>query len=183
MHAYNNTFVNTVASFERTERSAVADHFGWHPATGPDVDKREGHIFVGNLLVADETFGKELLRFEQSKALCGKLTRPQPSQVDGNVYLRRHASGSQRLIVWGPTQGENCQAEYPTLDAFKQANAAYEQHGTYVADAGGAIFRSAELKNFEPTRAYPTGVDVPEKVLKLVGWPANRPLNAGAYQQ
>ena len=37
-HVYNNTFVNTVASFERTERSAVGDRFDWHPAAGPDVE-------------------------------------------------------------------------------------------------------------------------------------------------
>ena len=77
-----------MASFERTERSAVADHFGWHPSTGPDVDQREGHRFVGNLLTADETFHKPLLRFEQTKGLCGKLTRPQVTQLDDNVYVR-----------------------------------------------------------------------------------------------
>ncbi len=32
VRVYHNTFVDTVASFERNERSAVADHFGWHPA-------------------------------------------------------------------------------------------------------------------------------------------------------
>ncbi|MGH8017582.1 MAG: right-handed parallel beta-helix repeat-containing protein, partial [Opitutaceae bacterium] len=72
---YHNTFVNTVASFERTERSAVADHFGWHPATGPDVDERDGHIFAGNLVAADADFTKALLRFDQTKALEGKLSR------------------------------------------------------------------------------------------------------------
>ena len=55
VQAYHNTFVDTPASFERNERSAVGDHFGWHPAPGPDVDKRDGHVFVGNLLVAGET--------------------------------------------------------------------------------------------------------------------------------
>ena len=44
VRVYQNTFVNTVASFERTPRSAVGDHFGWHPATGPDVDARHGHV-------------------------------------------------------------------------------------------------------------------------------------------
>ena len=38
---YHNTFVDSVASFERNERSAVGDHFGWHPRTGPDVHERE----------------------------------------------------------------------------------------------------------------------------------------------
>ncbi len=39
VRVYNNTFVDTPASFERNERSAVGDHFNWHPATGPDVDR------------------------------------------------------------------------------------------------------------------------------------------------
>ena len=88
VRVYHNTFVDTVASFERNERSAVGDHFGWHPRTGPDVDEREGHVFVGNLLVASESFRKPLLRFEQPKALCAQLTRPQATAVDGNVYVR-----------------------------------------------------------------------------------------------
>jgi hypothetical protein len=53
---YHNTFVDTPASFERNERSATGDHFGWHPATGPDVDQREGHVFVNNLLVASDAY-------------------------------------------------------------------------------------------------------------------------------
>ncbi len=56
VHVYNNTFVDTRASFERNERSATGDHFGWHPATGPDVDQREGHVFVNNLLVASDAY-------------------------------------------------------------------------------------------------------------------------------
>jgi hypothetical protein len=42
VRAYHNTFVDSVASFERNERSAVGDHFGWHPKTGPGVEEREG---------------------------------------------------------------------------------------------------------------------------------------------
>ena len=57
------------------ERSAVGDHFGWHPAAGPDVDQRDGHVFVGNLLVADARFPKALLRADQVKLLQGKLTK------------------------------------------------------------------------------------------------------------
>lgn len=51
-HIYNNTYVDNPARFTRTERSAQGDHFDWHPATGPGVHEREGHIFMNNLLVA-----------------------------------------------------------------------------------------------------------------------------------
>jgi hypothetical protein len=109
VHAYHNTFVDSVASFERNERSAQGDHFGWHPQTGPDVDEREGHVFVGNLLVASESFGRPLLQLQQARGLCGQLTRPQATEVDGNVYVR--AGGGGPLAVWGPVADEGCHAE------------------------------------------------------------------------
>ena len=61
VHIYHNTFVNSVACIGRNGRNAVADHFGWHPSTGPDVDKRDGHIFVNNLLTNDYNFDRPLL--------------------------------------------------------------------------------------------------------------------------
>ncbi|HEX2100065.1 MAG TPA: right-handed parallel beta-helix repeat-containing protein, partial [Candidatus Synoicihabitans sp.] len=86
VHVYHNTFVNTVVAFERTERSAVADHFGWHPATGPDVDERDGHIVVGNLIAGDASFRKAMLLFGQTQPLQGELHEPQATRVEGNVY-------------------------------------------------------------------------------------------------
>src|SRR5690606_8397938 len=50
---YQNTFVNSGLAIDRTPRSAAADHFGWHPATGPDVDERVGHVIANNLLISD----------------------------------------------------------------------------------------------------------------------------------
>jgi hypothetical protein len=61
VHVYNNTFVDTRESFERTERSATGDHFGWHPSTGPGVEQREGHIFLNNLLTATDAYREPLL--------------------------------------------------------------------------------------------------------------------------
>lgn len=91
---YNNTFVDAPASFERNQRSATGDLFGWHPATGPDVDQREGHVFVNNLMVAGEAYRRPLLQFAQPAMLCTKLPRPQAKEVGGNVYVRATASGS-----------------------------------------------------------------------------------------
>ena len=99
VRVYHNTFVDSVASFERNERSAVGDHFGWHPQTGPGVEEREGHVFVGNLLVASAAFRKPLLRFEQAKGLCGKLDA-----------AAGHAGRRQRLRArrkrWAPPRVE-----------------------------------------------------------------------------
>jgi hypothetical protein len=184
VQVYHNTFVDTVASFERTERSAVADHFGWHPATGPDVDAREGHVFVGNLLVAEEGFRKPLARFEQTPVLCGRLTRPQVTRLDANVYLRRTADAALPLLVWSPISGEKCQTELQSLDALRAIDPRFEEHGRFANGVSGAIFKSRELANYEPMAdlVAPMPVDtLPEAIRKILGWPASAARVPGAY--
>ena len=67
---YQNTLVNSTACVSSSERSAVGDHFGWHPATGPDVDERDGHVFVNNLMTGDDGFNRPLLsRVAEENAL------------------------------------------------------------------------------------------------------------------
>jgi hypothetical protein len=170
VRVYNNTFVDSVASFERNERSAAADHFGWHPQTGPDVDEREGHVFASNLLAASESFGKPLLRFEQAKGLCGKLTRPQAKEVDGNVYAR--AAGEGPLAVWSPVAGESCQVEAASLDELKRLAPGVESRGRWLGLPAGALFRSPELRRLDLARDLPglAPAELPAEVRKLLGW-------------
>jgi hypothetical protein len=171
---YHNTLFNTVASFERTERSAVADHFGWHPSTGPGVDQREGHVFVGNLLVADENFQKPLLRFEQTKILCGQLTRPQITQLDGNVYVRGGDNRDRSLLVWGPVEGADCVTEFKSLDGLRKLHPEFEAHSVFLDNYSGSVLKSPELKNFELFRDFagaPSINTLPADIQKLLGWP------------
>lgn len=184
VHVYQNTFVNTVASFERTERSAVGDHFGWHPSTGPDVDQRDGHIFVGNLLTADESFRKALLRFEQVKLLCGKLTNSQATKFDDNVYVRGGDSGGRNLLVWGPVEGENCMAEFKTLDELRKLRPEYEAHSLFLPDYYGSVFKSLELKNYELNTNFKRSglAPLPAEIQKLLGWSKQDSYAPGAYQ-
>ena len=173
VQAYHNTFVDAPASFERNERSAVGDHFGWHPATGPDVDKRDGHVFVGNLLVAGERFGKPLARFEQAPGLCGKLTRPHVARLDGNVYVRRSGAPPTPLFVWSPVTGERCQTELGSLDALRSLASDVERHGRQVDAVVGPVFKSVELANYEPVGDLvppPPADALPAAVRKLLGW-------------
>jgi hypothetical protein len=184
VRAYHNTFVDTGASFERTERSAQGDHFGWHPKTGPDVDEREGHVFVGNLLVASEAFRMPLLRVEQPKALCARLTRPQLKELDGNVYVRAGSGTGQPLLVWSPVGGESCQVDLASLEDLRKLQPAFEARSLYLRDYAGALFRSPELSNYELARPLP-GLspmdDLPAEVAKLLGWPAAGTRTPGAF--
>jgi hypothetical protein len=182
VRVYHNTFVDAPASFERNERSAVGDHFGWHPRTGPDVHEREGHVFAGNLLVASESFRNPLLRFDQPKALCGRLTRPQATAVDGNVYVRAATSGP--LVVWSPVAGETCQVEARSLDELRKLAAGLEASGRELSGYHGALFRSPELRRLElagPLPGLPALEVMPAEVRRLLGWPEKGPLTPGAF--
>jgi hypothetical protein len=168
---YHNTFVNAPAVIDRNERSAVADHFGWHPSTGPGVDEREGHVFVGNLLVASESYTGPLLRFEQPKALCGRLTRPQATEVDYNVYVRSGTT-DQPLFTWSPVAGENCQAGLKTLEDVQKLPQGFESHGHAFAGYGGGVFKSPDLRNYALAQMLPgvEPVPVPAEALRVLGW-------------
>jgi len=183
VRVYHNTLVDSVASFERNERSAVGDHFGWHPRTGPDVDQREGHAFVGNLLVASESFRKPLLRFEQPKALCARLVRPQVKELDGNVYVRA-GGGALPLVVWSPAAGETCQVEIGSLEELRMLQPGFEARGRYLSDYAGALFRSPELRRYELAQrlaGLPAVDDLPLEVARLLGWPVAQSRTPGAY--
>ncbi len=185
VHAYNNTFVDTRASFERNERSATGDHFGWHPATGPDVDQREGHVFVNNLLVASEAYRNPLLQFEQPGSLCAKLTRPMAQQVGGNVYVRASLPGETAappLFEWSPAATESCVTKVGSLDEFRKLAPAFEGDGRQLDRTPRTIFKGPDLDRYELREALPgTAETLPEDVRKLLGWSEEDARSAGAY--
>ncbi len=190
VRAYNNTFVDTPASFERNERSATGDHFGWHPSTGPDVQEREGHVFVNNLLVASEGYTQPLLRFEQPKALCEKLSRPQATQVDGNVYVReaRVAEGGARsaapLAVWSPAASDTCMTTAASLEEFRTLAPAFETGGQFLDLAPQSVFKSPDLGRYELFRTLPVrprAQATPPAVLSILGWSEQDARSPGAH--
>lgn len=181
VHVYNNTLVDTQASFERNERSKSNDHFGWHPSTGPDVNEREGHIFVNNLLVAGESYRNPLLRFEQPKALCGQLTKPMATEIDGNVYVRP-ANGAP-VVQWSPAETDNCLASFDSLDDFRKQVSGFESAGRAFDRTPRSIFKSVELTRYDLQQPLPEahGPATPSEVLKLLGWTADQAHTVGAY--
>ncbi len=182
VRAYHNTLVDSPASFERNGRVPAGDHFGWHSATGPDVDKREGHVFVGNLLVADASFRGPLLRFEQPQSLCDRLTAPQAKQLDGNVYVRS-GDGSHALVLWSPVAGDRCQVELDSLEALRRLQPGFAAHSLDVAADVHALFQSPELSNYELIRSLPVSLAglVPPEIRRLLGWEGRDRDQPGAY--
>jgi Right handed beta helix region len=181
---YHNTFVDTPASFERNERSATGDHFGWHPATGPEVDQREGHVFVDNLLVASASYGEPLLRFEQPKALCDRLARPQIQKLDGNVYVRPPGTDPRRaLLTWSPAKTDTCVAELASLEALRELVPGFESQGRFLERPPESIFKGPDLRRYELLRAaLPAAAKVvPAELRKLLGWSDREGRPAGAY--
>ena len=186
VRVYNNTFVDTRAAFERNERSATGDHFGWHPSTGPDVDQREGHVFVNNLLVASETYRNPLLEFEQPRSLCTKLPRPQAKEVGGNVYVRANLpdTSAPPLILWSPAANDSCSARLGSLDEFRKLAPAFEAGGRQIDGTPRSVFQGADLGRYELLQALPGtpgGEMLPADVRKLLGWSEEDARSPGAY--
>ncbi len=179
---HHNTLVNAIASFERNERSATGDHFAWHPATGPDVAEREGHVFTGNLIVGDARFPRALLRAEQAPGLKGKLTQPMFTAVDHNVYVRPADSALKSLVTWSPGDGEVNQFEFKTLAELQAKLPPFEAHSSALDLAPGAVLRSPDLKNFALSRALPVSAPLPADIAALLGWPKQETYAPGAYQ-
>jgi len=181
VEAYHNTLIDAPASFERNNRSGKNDHFGWHPLTGPDIDQRGGHVFVGNLLVQDESLAKPFLQVTQAPVLCGILTNSQIARLDDNVYICDGEAGNI-FVTWSPVDGTNCTAQYKTLDEFRQANPQFEKHGRYFGNGYGAIFKGAELGNYELIQPLPEMKDsLPPNVRQLLGWSKQEAQTPGAY--
>ena len=183
VRVYNNTLVNSQASFERTDRGATNDLFGWHASTGPDVDKRDGHVFLNNLLSVDTQFYKPLIQFTQAMVLCGKLTKPQVVQLDGNVYVRNGDVSAQPLIIWSPEGSNNCQVTFKTLEGLQKLHPEFEAHSLYLTNYSGSVLKCPALNNYELIRNFegPASVSLPVEVRKLLGWTEQESHTLGAY--
>lgn len=183
VEVFQNTFINSPAEFFRTTRSAQGDHFGWHPATGPEVDERERHVFQNNLLIADASFDRPLLLFGQVPELCGKLTEPMTRQSDHNTFVRLSAAADLPLISWSPDAGEDCTTIYPTLVALQSAHPELEK-GSRLLDAyAGPLVQSLDLQRYKLDPEFPgrgSMTALPASVLEALGW-TEQPDFPGAF--
>lgn len=181
---YQNTFVNSMACIGRNSRSAQGDHFGWHPSTGPDVDEREGHVFVNNLLVGDQRFNRPLLFVWQQATLCQQLTQPQLQQLDYNAYVRGAGKTSYPLMLWGPASSENCQVGIQSLDELRKLYPQFSANSRFYASYDGPLFKGMELGNYQLLPDFPgakAGMPLPAPINKLLGQLKKGSGYVGAY--
>jgi parallel beta-helix repeat protein len=174
---YNNTYVNNPAAFSRNERVPTGDLFDWHSATGPGIDKRIGHVFVNNLLVADESHPNPLLLLQQTPAVCPKLTKAQTEKIDGNTYVR--PATSKAPLITGDA-APTCSADFASLADFRKAMPKYEPHSRQLDRTSRSVFKAPDIDRYEMRAALPTTAATPANVLKLVGW-KGKSRTVGAY--
>ncbi len=181
---YQNTFINSMACIGRNGRVAAGDRFGWHASTGPDLKKRSGHVFVNNLLTGDRTFGRPLLFVWQPANLCDQLSDPQLAQCDHNVYVRQMVGAPYPLILWSPAKNADCQAALETPAGLEKLSASFEAHGVSYAGYDGPLFKSTELRNYQPLPDFPglrAAAQVPGDVGKYLSSARGAHRYVGAY--
>jgi hypothetical protein len=169
---YNNTYINSKAAFVRNERSAANDHFGWHPATGPDVDKRTGHVFMNNLLVQNDTsYRMSLFEVWQPDTLCKTLNTFQLEKLDYNVYVRTIHLTSLPLISWNALHNDSCNIN---LNSPAELNKLYPQFSTnskFFDDYKLPLFIDNGNDKFRLSKDFPgrdLGVVPPVNISKLL---------------
>ncbi len=181
---YQNTFVNSIACIGRNERVAAGDHFGWHASTGPDVDGRDGHVFVNNLLTGGKDFARPLLFTWQPATLCQQLSKPLLSQLDHNIYVRAAEPASVPLILWSPASNERCQMGFDSLEALRKAYPQFEVNSRYYPGYLGPLYKSEELGNYHVSEIFPglkSGTQPPAEIRKLLGESGKGSRYVGAY--
>jgi len=173
VRAYQNTLINSGVSFGRDSRSAAGDHFGWHAGTGPDVNERDGHVFVNNLLVADDHFRGPLLQCRQPSNMYEQLKQPQFAGLDYNVYVTTGRSDSRPLIAWSPVAEGNHRANLPSPEALNKLQPEFSANSRVFAEYEGPLFKCTLLSNYELLEAFPgakNAAPLPDEVSKLLGW-------------
>ncbi len=181
---FQNTLVNSTVCIIRTPRSAADDHFGWHPSTGPDIDERNGHVFVNNLLTGDANYRRPLLSIAQTPSLRERLKKPQLKQLDYNVYVRSSGATSIPLILWSPADNNDCQLAFESPEALQKLYQEFSENDQYFSNYNGPLFKSAELGNYELLKSFPgskKASPLPNEISKLLGWEKQESRFPGAF--
>lgn len=168
---YNNTFINSIACFGRDGRNPAEDHFGWHSSTAPDIDKRDGHVFVNNLLTADREFNRPLLYVWQPNTICDRITGPQFKQIDYNIYVHRRQTDAIPSIIWSPASDDRCFFELDSPEVIHKLYPGFSAHCQYLHRDIENVFKSPELGNYQLLSGFSEADDamaLPAEIYQLL---------------
>ncbi|HVN47517.1 MAG TPA: right-handed parallel beta-helix repeat-containing protein [Bacteroidota bacterium] len=179
---YQNTFINSTACIGRNARVAAGDHFGWHPSTGPDVEKREGHVFVNNILTGDAKYRRPLMAVWQPDSLYQRLPKSQLKQIDDNVFVRDSSNAFGPLIYWSVVAGEPSEKAFASFVGIQNLYPALFQHCQYIPTDNNQIFLSRDLKNYQLLHSFP-GSRVPSDIATSLGLQDHKAEYIGAYPE
>ncbi|TCO09589.1 right-handed parallel beta-helix repeat-containing protein [Natronoflexus pectinivorans] len=178
---YNNTFINSRASFGRTARGDDPDHFGWHPSTGPGVEERDGHVFVNNLMVFENDYVFPMIQLWQPAELCQRLPDSPIKYINNNVYVKK-TSESGRLYLWSPYSNERCQTSFYSIEELNKEFPEFEADSRFYLSFRETIFE----ENYKISPQFPgtdAGVEIPEHIRAVTGWKSDAPfIGAKAFK-
>lgn len=181
---YQNTYINSKAAFGRNERTDADDHFDWHPATGPDIEKRDGHVFMNNLVVRDEKLKAPLLEVWQKPILCDSLYPLQLKVLDHNVYVHQTTKVTDGAFIWSTVTKDTCKHYLGSLDELKVLQPGVSANSLYFKDNLLPVFENAEQKNFRLVTDF-SGIEaagtLPENIRTLLEQDLNTTSYIGAY--
>ncbi|MGA2092834.1 MAG: right-handed parallel beta-helix repeat-containing protein [Sedimentisphaerales bacterium] len=193
VQCYNNTLVNSAVFFGRDARGEGKDHFGWHPDTAADVNSRDGHTFVNNLLVTDTSYRGPLFVFWQPPTLCQRLNKPQVKQLDYDVFVQQ-GQPNERLIQWSPSPDPNCQTKYASPEDLHKGIPAFASNCKSFTDYHGPLFKDAAKGNYQLLKTFPAAkkaAQLPPEIGRTLGltqekflgiFPQPYPRFVGAYE-
>lgn len=193
VQCYNNTLVNSAIFFGRDARGEGKDHFGWHPDTAADVNNRDGHIFVNNLLVTDANYSGPLFVCWQPPTLCQRLNKQQVKQLDYDVFVQQGKS-NDRLIQMSPSSEPNCQARYASPENLHKAVPQLAPNCRSFTEYNGPLFEEAAKGNYRLSKTFPASqkaAELPPEIGKTLGLPQEKflglfplpyPRYIGAYE-
>ena len=170
VQVYNNTFVNSVACIARNARTPSNDAlFDWHSSTGPAVEKRDGHVFVNNLLVGDENFRRPLMFVWQPDSLCTRLPKSMIKQFDNNVFVK--STDTKQLLLWSPAAVNECQAKIESPESLKKLFPEFLEQSKYYTESI-PLFKGSTIGNYELLPAFPgnkSAASMPSEISKVLG--------------
>jgi len=179
---YQNTFVNSTVCIGRDGRSAVGDHFGWHPSTGPDVEERDGHVFVNNLLYGNEAYKHPLLFVWQNPAICERVKNQQFKQLDYNAFIDNRGENVIPMILWGPSSSQNCQVSFDSPANIHSSFPEFSAHCQSEIKNNMQLFRSIDLGNYQLIKSIQGAAELPVEIKELLGIGKKVPPYIGAYR-